>query len=100
MFLETLNVQRMILIGHDLGGVIGFVVLLEIVLEKLIKVLFRWTFAYYYPKMVEKFVCVSAPHPNHYWKKTKKDKDAPIDYSWIQFAQVRVFLFCILNLRS
>ncbi|KAL3279399.1 hypothetical protein HHI36_016909 [Cryptolaemus montrouzieri] len=46
--LSTLGVNSCILVGHDLGALIG------------------WYFVYQYPSMVDKFFAVSCPHPNIY----------------------------------
>lgn len=55
------------IIGHDLGALIG------------------WMFAHTNPDLVNKFVCVSAPHPNLFWNRLS----APgINNSWLRFIQV------------
>lgn len=44
-----LGVSNCILVGHDLGA------------------LLCWHFLHQYPGMVDKFICISCPHPNIYW---------------------------------
>jgi pimeloyl-ACP methyl ester carboxylesterase len=48
-FLEALEVKSVTIIGHDLGGFLG------------------WIFALKFPEIVKKLIVISAPHPNLYW---------------------------------
>lgn len=48
-FLDTLKIKTVTIIGHDLGGLVG------------------WVFALKFPDYVNKFIAISAPHPNYYW---------------------------------
>lgn len=56
------------LIGHDLGALLG------------------WYFVHHYPEMVEKFVCISCPHPNIYWNELPKHNI--FNERWINFCQM------------
>lgn len=47
--ITLLGYRRCIIIGHDIGA------------------LFGWFIVHLYPDIVEKFVAISAPHPNLYW---------------------------------
>ncbi|CAO1421867.1 unnamed protein product [Diamesa hyperborea] len=64
--LEALNIKTVTLLGHDLGGLIG------------------WIFTLKYPDVVNKFVSISASHPNLYWSQSKK---ALLNQSWCNFVQ-------------
>ncbi|BES92914.1 ABC1 family [Nesidiocoris tenuis] len=65
---STLGYKRCILIGHDLGALVG------------------WFVMHFYEDMVIKFVSVSAPHPNHYWKAFSNS--TTLDTRWVQFCQL------------
>lgn len=49
-FLDALQIKTVHIIGHDLGGLVG------------------WFFAFMYPSYVDKIVQIAAPHPNFYWE--------------------------------
>lgn len=48
-FIFTLGVKNCSIIGHDLGGLLG------------------WYFVALHGDMVHKFVAIASPHPNIYW---------------------------------
>lgn len=49
--ISTFNVDNCSIIGHDLGGLLG------------------WYMTALYSEIVYKFVAISSPHPNNYWAK-------------------------------
>lgn len=49
-FLDALEISTVHIIGHDLGGLVG------------------WFFALMNPTYVDKVVQIAAPHPNYYWE--------------------------------
>lgn len=67
-FLDALNIKTCTIIGHDLGGLIG------------------WIFALKLPDYVTKFIVISAPHPNLYWRPSKT---AAVNRNWFTMVQVR-----------
>lgn len=50
-FILTLGVKQCSIIGHDLGGLLG------------------WYLVALYGDMIDKFVTISCPHPNFYWNR-------------------------------
>lgn len=66
-FLDALNIKTVTIIGHDLGGLIG------------------WIFAFKLPDYVSKFIVISAPHPNFYWQPSKT---ALVNRNWFTMVQV------------
>lgn len=52
-FLEALHIKTVTIIGHDLGGLIG------------------WIFTLKFPDFVSKFIAIASPHPNQYWQPSK-----------------------------
>lgn len=67
-FLEALNIKTVTIIGHDLGGLIG------------------WIFALKFPDLVTKFIAISAPHPNLFWNTSPTSQ---ITTKWCRMVQVR-----------
>ncbi|XP_022913200.1 epoxide hydrolase 4-like [Onthophagus taurus] len=67
-FLSVLNINKCTIIGHDIGGLIG------------------WFLSYEKPDLVEKFVSISCPHPNVYWNNLPLNKI--MNKNWINFAQL------------
>ncbi|XP_056632217.1 epoxide hydrolase 4-like [Diorhabda sublineata] len=66
-FIRSLGVTDCIIIGHDLGALVG------------------WYFIYQYPNLVKKFFVISCPHPNIYWGSLKNTSNT---YQWLNFVQV------------
>jgi epoxide hydrolase 4 len=82
-FLDALSIKSATIIGHDLGGLIG------------------WIFALTFPDYVNRLITISAPHPNYYWQPLKT---AQVTRKWSTMVQVsaarnlemlelRVFIF-------
>lgn len=67
-FLDALHIKTVIIIGHDLGGLIG------------------WIFSLKFPDYVNKFIAISSPHPNQYWQPLKT---ALTTQKWFQTVQVK-----------
>ncbi|XP_060524172.1 epoxide hydrolase 4-like [Cylas formicarius] len=53
-FIYSLGVNNCIVIGHDLGGLLG------------------WYLTHHLPSLVTKFFVIASPHPNYYWKTFNK----------------------------
>jgi epoxide hydrolase 4 len=66
-FLEALNIKTVTIIGHDLGGLVG------------------WIFALKFPDYVSKLIAISAPHPNYYWQTSRT---ALLSRKWFKMVQV------------
>ncbi|XP_055603507.1 epoxide hydrolase 4-like [Uranotaenia lowii] len=66
-FLIAISAKSVSIVGHDLGGIIG------------------WLFAHTNPEMVDKFVSVSTPHPNLIWNNIPGN--SPFNSRWIDFVQ-------------
>ncbi|XP_017785721.1 PREDICTED: epoxide hydrolase 4-like [Nicrophorus vespilloides] len=66
-FILTLGVSRCIVIGHDLGGLLG------------------WYLVNQEPELVDKFIAVGCPHPNIYWKNISSH--SYFNNHWINFMQ-------------
>ncbi|XP_043281644.1 epoxide hydrolase 4-like [Venturia canescens] len=67
-FVLALGVKNCSIIGHDLGGLLG------------------WYMLALHGELVHKFVAISSPHPNHYWHGSSKD--AAWDGKWIHFSRL------------
>ncbi|XP_054000833.1 epoxide hydrolase 4-like isoform X1 [Hylaeus anthracinus] len=67
-FILSLGVKQCIIIGHDLGGLLG------------------WYLVALYGDMISKFVAISCPHPNFYWN--RMPGDSAFDSNWIHFSQL------------
>ncbi|KAF5301484.1 hypothetical protein FQR65_LT08787 [Abscondita terminalis] len=67
-FIKLLGVNECILIGHDLGALLG------------------WYLVHDSPELILKFVSVSCPHPNVYWKTLKNEN--VFNTSWMHFVQL------------
>ncbi|CRK91588.1 CLUMA_CG005242, isoform A [Clunio marinus] len=52
-FLDVLNIKAATIIGHDIGGVVG------------------WIFIQKFPEYASKFIAISACHPNFFWHPSK-----------------------------
>ncbi|XP_074030885.1 epoxide hydrolase 4 isoform X2 [Leptinotarsa decemlineata] len=65
-FIHALGVSNCIIIGHDLGALIG------------------WYLVHQTPELVNKFFAVSCPHPNIYWQNLSNT----CNYQWLNFVQV------------
>nr|XP_023020332.1 epoxide hydrolase 4-like [Leptinotarsa decemlineata] len=65
-FIHALGVSNCIIIGHDLGALIG------------------WYLVHQTPELVNKFFAVSCPHPNVYWQNLSNT----CNYQWLNFVQV------------
>lgn len=66
-FILALGVSKCILVGHDIGALVG------------------WFLAEEDPKLIEKFVAVSCPHPNVYWDSLPSS--GIHSSNWIKFVQ-------------
>lgn len=66
-FLEALDVKSVTVIGHDLGGLLG------------------WILALKFPELVRKLIVISAPHPNLYWNTSNL---AIVNRKWCSVVQV------------
>ncbi|XP_035777441.1 epoxide hydrolase 4-like [Anopheles albimanus] len=67
-FLIAISAKSVSIIGHDLGATIG------------------WFFTHTNPEMVDKFVCVSTPHPNLLWDNLPNS--SPFNRNWLEFIQL------------
>lgn len=67
-FLDALNIKTVTIIGHDLGGLIG------------------WIFALKFPEYVSRFIAIAAPSPNFYWRPSRT---ALTTRSWFSMIQAR-----------
>lgn len=65
-FIHTLGGESCVLIGHDLGALIG------------------WYLVHQFPNLVTKFISVSCPHPNMYWDSLDSAKNC----QWLNFVQL------------
>lgn len=65
-FIHSLGVSSCIVIGHDLGALLG------------------WYLVHQNPSVVSKFVAVSCPHPNVYWKTF----NSTYNYQWLNYVQL------------
>ncbi|XP_066262403.1 epoxide hydrolase 4-like isoform X1 [Euwallacea similis] len=65
-FIHSLGVSSCIVIGHDLGALLG------------------WYLVHQNPSVVNKFVAVSCPHPNVYWNTF----NCTYNYQWLNYVQL------------
>ncbi|KAL1492129.1 hypothetical protein ABEB36_012618 [Hypothenemus hampei] len=65
-FIHSFGVTNCTIIGHDLGALLG------------------WYLVYQNPSVVNKFVAVSCPHPNVYWKTF----NSSYNYQWLNYVQL------------
>ncbi|XP_047104265.1 epoxide hydrolase 4-like isoform X1 [Schistocerca piceifrons] len=66
--ITALGTSSCTVVAHDLGA------------------LLCWYLAHQYPDIVEKFVCISCPHPNVYWSTVPRE--SVFNSSWISFSQL------------
>lgn len=64
-----MNATSVSLCGHDLGALIG------------------WLFVHEHPDLVNRFICVSAPHPNLFWNNINS-LSPTINGSWLRLVQL------------
>lgn len=70
-FVRALNISSVSLIGHDLGALIGYL------------------FVHTNPDLVNRFICVSAPHPNLFWSNINAhSKKSAINLTWLRLIQL------------
>ncbi|KAG4065022.1 hypothetical protein HA402_004145 [Bradysia odoriphaga] len=69
-FIKCLGYNSCTVIGHDLGGLIG------------------WIFAHTNPDKVDRFVTISSPHPNIIWKNLHPQSQ--VNDIWLKFVQIPV----------
>ncbi|XP_076175604.1 epoxide hydrolase 4 isoform X2 [Ptiloglossa arizonensis] len=67
-FILTLGVKQCSIIGHDLGGLLG------------------WYLVALYGDMIDKFVTISCPHPNFYWN--RMSGNSVFDSKWVHFSRL------------
>ncbi|KZC07657.1 Epoxide hydrolase 4, partial [Dufourea novaeangliae] len=67
-FILTFGVKQCSIIGHDLGGLLG------------------WYMVALYEDMIYKFVTISCPHPNFYWNRLPGN--FVFDSKWIHFSRL------------
>ncbi|KAG8223900.1 hypothetical protein J437_LFUL001980 [Ladona fulva] len=67
-FINSLGVSSCVIIGHDLGALLG------------------WLLIYNYPGLVTKFVALSCPHPNIYWDSIPQNGN--FSQRWVHFSQL------------
>nr|XP_033334139.1 epoxide hydrolase 4-like [Megalopta genalis] len=67
-FILSLGVKQCSIIGHDLGGLLG------------------WYMVALYGEMIYKFIAISCPHPNLYWNRLPGD--SVFDSKWIHFSRL------------
>ena len=67
-FISTIGVKQCSIIGHDLGGLLG------------------WYMVALYGDMIHKFVAISCPHPNFYW--IRAPGDSAFDLKWMHFSRL------------
>lgn len=66
-FILTLGVKHCSIIGHDLGGLLG------------------WYMVVLYEDLIYKFISISCPHPNFYWN--RKVGDSAFDLRYVNYIQ-------------
>ncbi|XP_008554615.1 epoxide hydrolase 4 isoform X1 [Microplitis demolitor] len=66
-FISTLGVDNCSIIGHDLGGLLG------------------WFMTMLHSEIIDKFVAISSPHPNLYWAELSKNKSF---HKWMHFSRL------------
>lgn len=67
-FVLTFGVKTCSIIGHDLGGLLG------------------WYMVALHEELVYKFVAISSPHPNFYWNRVSGN--SALDGKWIHFSRL------------
>ncbi|XP_034948514.1 epoxide hydrolase 4-like isoform X2 [Chelonus insularis] len=67
-FISTLGVAKCNIIGHDLGGLLG------------------WFMIGLHSDIVDKFIAISSPHPNFYWMEMAKNNI--FNNKWIHFSRL------------
>lgn len=67
-FINTLGISECSIIGHDLGALLG------------------WFLVHDSPELVDKFIAVSCPHPNVYWKTLTPQNI--FNSNWVDFVQL------------
>ncbi|XP_015609723.1 epoxide hydrolase 4 [Cephus cinctus] len=67
-FILALGVRSCTIIGHDLGGLLG------------------WYMVALHEEMVSKFIAISSPHPNFYWNGLSGD--GAFDGKWMHFSRL------------
>ncbi|XP_066591187.1 epoxide hydrolase 4-like [Prorops nasuta] len=67
-FVLTFGVQKCSIIGHDLGGLLG------------------WYMIALHANMISKFIAISSPHPNLYWNGLSNE--AIFDGKWLHFSRL------------
>ncbi|EZA51772.1 hypothetical protein DMN91_003889 [Ooceraea biroi] len=67
-FVLTLGVRTCNVIGHDLGGLLG------------------WYMVALHGDLVYKFVAISSPHPNFYWNRVSGN--SALDSKWMHFSRL------------
>ncbi|XP_035720214.1 epoxide hydrolase 4-like isoform X3 [Vespa mandarinia] len=69
-FISTFDVRTCSIIGHDLGGLLG------------------WYMIALHGDIICKFIAISSPHPNLYWNKISKN--AVFDEKWVHFSRLPI----------
>ncbi|XP_011312322.1 epoxide hydrolase 4 isoform X6 [Fopius arisanus] len=67
-FILTFGVNQCSIIGHDLGGLLG------------------WYMTAFHNNIIHKFVAISSPHPNYYWNSLKDN--ATFGDMWLHFSRL------------
>ncbi|KYM81266.1 Epoxide hydrolase 4 [Atta colombica] len=67
-FILTLGVKTCSIIGHDLGGLLG------------------WYMVALHRDLVYKFIVISSPHPNFYWNRVSRN--SILDKKWLHFSRL------------
>ncbi|XP_044006912.1 epoxide hydrolase 4-like [Aphidius gifuensis] len=67
-FISTFDVDNCSIIGHDLGGLLG------------------WYITALHSEIVDKFIAISSPHPNYYW--SKMNGQTAFDDKWMHFSRL------------
>ncbi|XP_023315795.1 epoxide hydrolase 4-like [Trichogramma pretiosum] len=69
-FIHAMGVQECILIGHDLGGLLG------------------WYLAATHKSVIKNFIAISSPHPNFYWKGV--GGESVFNQTWLHFSRLPI----------
>ncbi|XP_018402391.1 PREDICTED: epoxide hydrolase 4-like isoform X2 [Cyphomyrmex costatus] len=67
-FILTFGVKTCSIIGHDLGGLLG------------------WYMVALHRDLVYKFIAISSPHPNFYWNRVSRN--SILDRKWLHFSRL------------
>ncbi|KAK0174103.1 hypothetical protein PV328_007216 [Microctonus aethiopoides] len=67
-FISTFGVDNCSIIGHDLGGLLG------------------WYIVTLHRDIIDKFIAISSPHPNLYWNGISRN--TTFDNKWIHFSRL------------